>query len=155
MGVGADWSQSERMAWGYVRAGVDADLTATGALREYRSGGGAIRTQDWYDLWNKAEAAGDAWDKVSYLSPTDSVPESMFEPTDIQFEQRYVVNVNITGNTLQGETVTEMYRYIESDERLTWGEWLQKVDEFLQKYKGIRDFASYHITDVAFYTRGD
>jgi hypothetical protein len=155
MAIGVEWGQSQRMAWGYVRAGVDSDLSATGALREYRSGGGAIRTQDWYDLWNKAEAAGDAWDKVSYLTPSDSVPESMFEMTDIKFEQKYVMNVNLTGITVQGETITEMYRYVESDERLTKQEWFAKVDQFLQKYAGVRDFKVYHVTDVAFYTRGD
>ena len=155
MAVGVEWGQSQRMAWGYVRAGVDSDLTATGALREYRSGGGAIRTQDWYDLWNKAESAGDAWDTLAYQTPTDTIPESMFEQTDIQVEQKYVMNVNLTGTTVQGETITEMYRYVESDERLTKKEWFAKVDEFLQRYAGVRDFKVYHVTDVAFYTRGD
>ena len=155
MPIREEWSQSQRMAWSYVRTGVDSDLSATSALREYRAGGGTIRTSDWYDLWNKAESAGGEWEKISMLTPEDTIPESMFEPTGIKFEQKYVMNVNITGRTVQGETITEMYRYVESDERLTKKEWFAKVDEFLQRYKGVRDFVSYHVTDVAFYTRGD
>jgi len=153
MPIGEIWTQSQRMAWQYVRDSWLQGLSATEALEAYRAGGGEIRTSWWYELYHRAESAAETWEKVAYLKPEDTVPESYFEPVDINFSKRYVINFSIRGVTETGEVVTEMYRYAQSNKRLTWGEWLNTINEAITKDPTKPGIVKYELRDLAFYTK--
>lgn len=148
-----EWSSSQKMAWEYVLHGVNEGLTQTGALEAYRAGGGAIRDSLWAELWHKDVEAADAWSQLGYLRSSDSVPVRMFEETGINFSGQYVMAIKATARTESGEIIPDLYRYVQSNQRLTWGEWQGAAGDTLLTDPSARGITSYEITDVSFFTR--
>jgi hypothetical protein len=142
-----------KQAWEYTHAYIDADISATAGLRSYREAGGLIRTQDWYTLWNQASASDTEWGTLGYLSPTDSVPERMYELVDLSFQRKYVVNFGASVRMEDGTVLPEVYRYVESDHRLTWGEALRGFEKMLKDYPQLTGMKDFEIYDVRFYER--
>jgi len=149
-----EWSQSQRMAWQYVKTALDAGLSQSEGLRQYRAGGGEVRTAWWNQLYHQASTAAEAWTEISYLGPTDAIPERLFEPVNINFMRDYVMSFSITGRTASGESTGEFYRYVQSNRRLTWQEWLAAVDQSVRSDPTKPDVVSYEIRDLAFFTKG-
>ena len=142
-----------RQAWQYVQPYIESGLTASAALREYSDAGGHIRTQDWYTLWHQSSEASAAWGTVGYLKPTDAVPERLFEQTDIAFERKYVYSFGASVTVESGEKISDVYRYLESDSRLTWGEVLTGMKRTLQEDPSTRGIVELEIRDVRFFER--
>lgn len=148
-----EWSASQRQAWEYVLHGVAEGLTQTGALAAYRSGGGAIRDSYWRELWHKDAEATEAWSQLGYLRSSDSVPARMFEETGIGFSEQYVMAIKATARTETGEVIPDLYRYVQSDQRLTWGEWQGAAGDTLLTDPSARGIVKYEITDISFFER--
>jgi hypothetical protein len=141
------------MAWEYVNAAQRYGLRSSEALDAYKAGGGEIRRQWWFDLWHKAESASEEWGKIRYLSPSDTVPESMHDRVDINFSRKYVLNFSASATNAEGQRVPELYRYVESDRRLTWGEWQNAITQTLQSDPSFRGIVKYMLRDLKFYER--
>jgi non-ribosomal peptide synthetase component F len=77
-----------RQAWGSVQQAVAEDLTGAESLRQYRAGGGSIRTQDWYQLTRLATEALEAPYRASLLPSEMVIPESAFVPVDQDFSAK-------------------------------------------------------------------
>ena len=89
-GIG-QWSSSMVSAWQYAVSGVERGMTATEALADYRSGGGAIRTQDWYYLSREAQGARARGEIVAGLPFEQPIPSSAYTTVDMDYGQKYVV----------------------------------------------------------------
>jgi hypothetical protein len=129
MAAGDYWSDSQRRAWQYVLSAQDQGLGEVAALTEYRSGGGAIRTTSWVELWHRADQASSTWDNLYTLGGSDTVPESMFAETGINYKQKYIATFTFSMLGADGKTITTEYRTVESNTRLTLDEWKEGLGE--------------------------
>ena len=117
------WTNAQRQAWDYVKAGQGQDLGQTAALREYRAGGGEIRTADWGELWHRYDEGAAQWDRLYQFGSSDTVPASLFNVVDINYAQRYTMTFKATIRDPDGQIVHDVYRQVESDTRLTVAQW--------------------------------
>lgn len=121
-----NWTPAQNLAWNWVESAVNQGLSATRALKAYRSEGGSIRTQDWFSLWNEYKSGTEVWGNYKYYSVNETIPESMFSRVDINYREKYVMNVKVLIKESTGNVV-EKWRTIESSKRLTVGEWQQAM----------------------------
>lgn len=117
------FSGAQARAWPIIEAGVSEGMSASQALSEYRSGGGHIRTQDWYRAYRMYEGSSKEWERLTYIKNTDSVPASMFGESPYNFAQRYVVQYKAYITNADTGEREQVYRQVESDRLLTWTEW--------------------------------
>lgn len=135
MAQGDYWTKSQQQAWQYVVSGVQNGMGEVAALTEYRGGGGAIRTTSWVELWHRAQNDISQWDTLYKLKPNDTVPESMYAETGLNFQQKYVATFSFSMLGADGQTITKEYRTIESDKRLTLQEWKDGLGEAAYDYE--------------------
>jgi hypothetical protein len=132
MAAGSDlWTDAQRQAWDYVKAGQGQDLTQTAALTAYREGGGSIRTADWGELWHRYDEGAAQWDRLYQFKANDVVPSSLFNVVDINYAQRYTMTFKATIRDEQGNIVHNVYRQVESDTRQTLAQWQSQAGEAL------------------------
>ncbi len=123
------WTPSQKQAWSYIESGMNRGLTQTEALREYRVGGGKIRTQSWGELWHRASEGQEEWGKLYQLKSSDVVPESMYTKVDIAFQEKYVMTFQIDIRTDYDEIKHNIIRQVESSHRLTVEQWISAAKE--------------------------
>jgi hypothetical protein len=123
------WTDSQLQAWSFIQSGLTDELNQSEALREYRAGGGAIRTSSWGELWHRAEDAFTAWNTLYQFNSTDTIPQSMFLDTNINFRGEYTYNVTLDVRNLDGSITNEISRYISSDRLITVQELYNGIDE--------------------------
>lgn len=117
------WTQSQKEAFSYIRSGVERQLSATGALKQYRAGGGKIRDAYWYSLYKQEFNFVGARERIEEIPMTYNVPETMFNPTDYDFQSKYIMSMKVSGWSSElGMRVTK-YVTVESDEIVTKAEW--------------------------------
>ncbi len=131
MAKGDLWTSSQRQAWDYVKAAEGSGLNQSEALREYRAGGGAIRTSDWGMLWHRYDEGAAQWDRLYQFRSNDTVPESLFNPVNINYAEKYVMTFKATVRDENGNLVHDVYRQVESNERLTLAQWQSAATEAL------------------------
>ena len=122
MAAGDYFTPSQEQAWSYVESGVNRGMTMTGALAEYRAGGGSIRTQYWSDLWNTLKGAKSDWDTVNYYKPTDTLPAYLYVSTPINYANTYTVRAKATIIDSAGNVIADQYRQVSFSTRKTKGE---------------------------------
>jgi hypothetical protein len=146
------WTNSQRKAWEYVKAGESAGLSQTGALSEYRAGGGAIRTADWLELWHRYGEAAQTWDTLYQYKPGDTLPESMYSKVDVNYTSKYVMTYSTTVRDEEGNLIHDVQRQVESDRRLTLQEWTDAAvtNLLLDPSKNLTEV--YDIQEVEFFT---
>lgn len=117
------WTQSQKRAFSYIRKGVSEKLSATGALKQYRSGGGQIGNELWYGLY-KETFNQEGWkDTVQDIPRTYMVTEKMHQETDWDFREEYIMQMQVTGYSEEiGQRITKWVT-VESDKLLTKQEW--------------------------------
>jgi len=117
------WSKSQQQAFSYIRQGVGTGLSAARALREYRTGGGAIRDSSWYSLYRETFAQEGWKETVKQIPMTYVVRENMFQPTDWDFREKYIMQMKVSGFSEEiGRRVTKWVT-VENDKLLTKQEW--------------------------------
>ncbi len=147
------WSPSQRQAWQYVTSAYDQGMTQTEALRQYRQGGGAIRTQSWGELWHRYDTGSDGWGSIYQYGSTDVLPASVFTQVGIRYRERYTMQFTATVRDEMGNVVHSVYRQVSSDRLLTVGEWQRGAAESLLEdiSQGVSEVIA--IEDVAFFER--
>jgi len=123
------WTESQKQAWGYVESGINRGMGQVEALREYRSGGGKIRTQAWGELWHRYGEAGEEWGKLYQLKGVDIVPESMFERVNIRYQEKYVMTFSVDIKTKSGDIKHGIQRQVESSKRLSVSQWIEAAKQ--------------------------
>lgn len=117
------WSQSQKEAFSYIRSGVERQLSATNALKQYRSGGGRISNEYWYSLYKTEFNYSGVKEKIKEVPITYNITPAMFEPTDFDYHSKYVVQMKVSGYSEElGMRITKWVT-VESDEILTKSEW--------------------------------
>lgn len=119
MAAGDYFTESQRQAWGYAEYGVNNKYTMTGALAEYRAGGGKIRTQSWLDIWHTLAEGKQDWDTVNLYKPTDTLPAYLYTPTPINYRDRYTVRAKGLIVDAAGNFMGETYRQLSFSNRMT------------------------------------
>lgn len=127
-------------------------MTLTGALSDYRAGGGAIRTADWLELWHRYSDAAQTWDTLYQYKPGDVVPESLFAQVDVNYQSKYVMTYTTTVRDEFGNLIHDVQRQVESDRRLTLQEWTDAATENLFEDMSIPTQEVYQVTNVEFFT---
>jgi hypothetical protein len=147
------WSDSQKQAWDYVRSGSNFGISQTQSLREYRAGGGSIRTQLWGELWHRYNEGADTWDKLIYLKGGDTVPESFYTETDIKYRNKYTMQFQANIRSPDGSITHDIYRNVGSDRRLTLEEWQEAIDETLTEDISDPSIQVIEVISMEFYTR--
>lgn len=123
------WTNSQKQAFAYIRRGVSTGLSATGALRQYRAGGGAIRDSSWYSLYRRTFAQEGWRETVKEIPMTYIVRENMFQSTDWDFKEQYIMQMKVSGYSKEiGRRITKWVT-VENDKLLTKQEWLWYAQE--------------------------
>lgn len=117
------WTSSQKQAFAYVQSGVERKMSATGALKEYRSGGGKIRDAYWFSMFKAEFNLTGVKERIEEIPMTYNVPETMFEPTDFDYRAKYIMSMKVSGYSEELGTRITKYVTVESDEILTKAEW--------------------------------
>lgn len=126
-----NWTNSQVRAYEYIESAVSQGIASTAALNQYRAGGGAIRTQDWYVAFSRLSTSAQAWGDVNYLQGEDTLPESIFAASPNKYANNYVASFAASiKDKFTGKNV-KIFRQIGFDTRLTKGELFQAIDDFL------------------------
>lgn len=151
MAKGDYWSDSQRQAWQYVISAEEKGLGEVAALTEYRAGGGHIRTTSWVELWHRAESSASQWDTLYKLKPGDTVPESMYAETGMNYKQKYIATFAFSMLGADGKTITTEYRTLESANRLSLQEWKDGLAEAAYDYEHEGYGSVREISSIEFY----
>ena len=148
-----EWNKGQLRAWEYALSFVDQGIGTVAALKSYRAGGGAIRTEDWGILFNQLKTSGAEWQKLQYLGANDTIPAKMFSKTSVNFQNTYTVRfqANITSE-ITGERET-VIRQIGFENRPTQSEMFSSIEEYLKAYEVDPAAQVNYITDIKFFKR--
>jgi len=145
------WTSAMRQAWSYVVSAVDRDMSPTSALREYRAGGGAIRTQDWYWEYNVAKEAASTFEAIERLPLSFPIPDIAFTTVDMKWARKYNVVADVSWvDAATGETVRQAIT-VQSDEVIPLEEWDRDIQETARRYPGTTG-ATININRMFMYT---
>lgn len=134
------WSRSQKLAFPYIQLGVKQGLTASEALSQYRDGGGAIRDSSWYSLFKQEFAQYGVRENVFKIPMTYTVPETMFDPVDLDYRAKYVMNMKVSGYSSELNTRIVKWVTVESNELLTKSEWRYNAQEAVNNIIGSTPF---------------
>lgn len=130
------WTNSQRTAFSYIRKGINDGLSATGALRQYREGGGSIRDSSWYSLYRETFSQEGWRETVKELPMTYVVTERMFQETDWDFREKYIMQMKVGGYSIElGRRVTKWVT-VEGDKLYTKQEWRWYAQEAVDNTLG-------------------
>lgn len=147
------WTRSQREAWSYVKGAANSGLRQVEALREYREGGGSIRTSSWGELWDRYQSGAAEWDRLYQFNNEDTIPRSMFSEVNIQYADRYTMTFKTTVRNIDGEITHDIYRQVSSDRLLTMGQWQQAAVETMYDDPSVPTMEVLEIGEVEFYER--
>lgn len=117
------WTQSQQIAFGFVRKGVETGLSGRSALKEYRAGGGHIGNELWFSLYKSAFNLYGYRETIKQVPMTYNVRDTMFTDVDFDFREEYVMQMKVTGYSEDlGMTVTKWVT-AESPSIITKQEW--------------------------------
>jgi hypothetical protein len=134
------WTKSQRIAFPFIQKAVSEGLTATAAINEYRAGGGAIRSQDWYSLFRQEFAQTGVRENIKEIPYTYTIPETMFDPRDWDTRGKYVVQMRVWGYSEELDTYIEKWVSVESDLLRTKAEYRTLAQQAVFDTIGSPDF---------------
>jgi len=148
-----DWSEGQIQSWEWVESAYNIGLSATAALREFRAAGGHIRTQSWYQSWDRYESGVSQWGRLYQFGQNDTVPSSLFLQVPIQYSGRYTMTFTATVRDSQGAIVRDVKRQVSSDRLLTASEWQSAatntlLEDISQDVDGVES-----LSDIEFFER--
>ncbi len=148
------FTPSQRLAWEYVESASRQGMKQVEALRAFRSGGGAIRTSFWNELWHRAEEGAGVWSTMYLYKDKDTLPASMYEPVGVNYKGKYALNVKMNVRLEDGTILHQVYRTLSSDKRLTLGEWKQAIADSMEDDPSVFTTEILQITDMEFFQKG-
>jgi len=148
-----NWTGSQKEAWSYARSAAGQETTATGALREYRAGGGSIRSQDWYSVYRTAEESIYVGKFAEKLPDSYTIPANLVPLVDVRYQERYQAHVTVSTMDAQGRIYHDVSRIVQSNKSLTMGEWKQAITDSIQADRSIPSLIEVEITDIQFTER--
>lgn len=152
MASGDFWSGSQREAWGYVQSFVEQGYNQSQALKAYREGGGAIRTQLWGDLWHRFNEGQDQWGSLYQYKTSDTLSESLFTPTDVNYRNKYNVTYRADITDSEGNVTYGKWFTVSSNRRVTLGELNDAMKEIAIEYPGYEEGKATNIRSIHFYS---
>ena len=148
-----DWTNSQTRAWQYIESAIDSGTNASTALRDYRAGGGAIRTQDFYVAYNRLSTSSESWGTLAYMHDFDTLPESMFSASPMKYQNNYVASFKTSiVDRFTGQSKV-MYRQVGFDNRLTKDELYNQMIDSLKEDKSSPATSVNYITELHFFKR--
>ena len=121
------WTKAMRQAWEFALSTVERGLSGAAGLREYREGGGKIRTADWYTIMREARRAYELPRVIPRLPTTAPLPSSAYVETEYDYHRKYIAVAEFTGyNPQTGEKFTGLVS-VESNISLSLPEWQQAL----------------------------
>lgn len=153
MGQGVQWTPAMHEAYPYVHMYLERGLSGAEALREYRAGGGSIRTQDWYTLARELSVSKEYSGYIPRLAPWSTIPSSWASYEPLNYNREYVLKVKVTATDAFGNVWPDLHRYIESDRALTKREWWDAIRDALETDRTIPDITSFEILDTEYVRR--
>ena len=147
------WTEAQREAWQYARAGIAAGTPTSLALAEYRAGGGHIRDADWYSLYKGALQAAYVGEWATKLPDSYTISRDIIQPVDIRYQEKFQVHVKVTVRDAAGNVYPETYRIVQSDKVLTLGEWKNAIRESVQADRTIPGVTEIEIESFQFTER--
>lgn len=142
-----------REAVQYVHQGQNLGLSGSESLRQYRAGGGTIRTQDWFQLQRNAAVAEGYSEYIPRLRQEMTIPKAWGEVEDLGYAQKYIMKYELDVVDAFGKVHSGVKRYVESDESLTMSEWSNELALTLYEDKTIAGMSSYTVHDVSYTIR--
>jgi len=128
------WTVAMRESWQYALEAVETGLSGSAALRAFREGGGAIRTQDWYQLYRWAGDVMRSTEQADLYPRHRDLPESVFVPTDIDYREEYIVVAEVRWyDPATGRYVT---RHVSAQDEYHKPvmDWISHLDVTLSRY---------------------
>jgi len=146
--MGFRWTEGMLGAWNYAREAVERGMSGNASLKEFRAGGGHVRTQDWYTLYRGAEDAGYQAEIAARLPQTYTVPGGAFWEVDVKYTSKYQMHYGANTVTDEGEVITDIWRTVQSDIPLTMTEWRALAVKNLRLDKSIPGIQEVEITGI-------
>jgi len=147
------WTKSMRQAWEFALSTIERGLSGAAGLREYREGGGRIRTQSWYELVRLARRAYEMPEVLPRLPPEIPLPASAFTEVDYDYHRKYLVVAEWKGiHPETGEVVSGLVG-VESDILLTLEEWESALEERAFEAEYAAPEAPFELGRMWFYRR--
>jgi hypothetical protein len=136
------FTEAMRRALPYVESAFSRGIAPTRALEEYRAGGGAIRTQDWFRLYNAFREAAPLWEIAQRMGEEFVPSERYFQPRDVRYQKQYVYAfryVPIYEDIVEGQRVEIRgdpdWRFVQFDQPVSRGEAWRAFLEERTKYR--------------------
>jgi len=139
-------------AWQYAVATIERGYTATFGLEDFRSGGGSIRTQDWYYLAGQARDSQARGDLVAGLPFETPIPGQAYTEVEIDYGQKYVAvadlrYVDVATGEVMRRTIT-----VENDQVQSWPDIEDAIDDVAAAYGVVGGTAGVEILRTRFYS---
>uniref|UniRef100_A0A6M3JS24 Uncharacterized protein n=1 Tax=viral metagenome TaxID=1070528 RepID=A0A6M3JS24_9ZZZZ len=139
-------------AWQYAVSTIERGMTATSGLDDFRSGGGAIRTSDWYYLAGQARESQATGDIVQGLPFETPIPGSAYTEVDIDYGQKYVTVADLKYVDVATGEIVRRQVTIERDEISTWNDIEDDIEEVGAAYGVVGGAAGVQILRTRFYS---
>ena len=117
------WGTSLKQAWDYMIRGASDGLTASDALKQYRSGGGHIGNEAWYSGFRIAFSVVGTRESIRNIPNTYTVPESMSNESGFDWRREYVMQMEIRGYDTETNQWIRKWVTAESDILIQRSEW--------------------------------
>lgn len=150
-----NFTDAQVRAWDYIRSAIDEGLGVTNAYNQYREGGGAIRRQDFFREYNVIKDYSNQWQNLSTFTKNETIPERFYLAAPRNFEERYVVEVQMDIRSVDSGSLSRTYRYIESDHRMSQREIENAINELGEDYPQGESWTPEFIYGYKFYKKGE
>lgn len=147
------WPKSVNEAWSFILRGAKEGLTATEALRQYRSGGGRIANEYWYDAFREAQIVDDIGQQIADLPDYYTVNPYLATDSPFQWRQEWVMQIEVWGEDPETQERYSRWITVESDEPLTKEEYYDYAQDVIDGTPGSIPFQIISATDFVFYRR--
>jgi len=139
-------------AWQYAVSAIERGMTATAGYEDFRAGGGAIRSSDWYYLCGQARSSQASGDLVQGLPFETPIPGAAYTSVDIDYGQKYVAVADVKYTDLATGQVTRRSVTIEADEVSPWLSIEDDIQNVVDKYGVVGGAGAVEILRTRFYT---
>ena len=147
------WPKSINVAWEYVLMAAKGGLTATEGLRQYRSGGGAIRNQFWYDAYREAEVVDMIGQQIQELPDYYQVNPYLATDSPFAWRQEWVMQMEVHGTDPETQEAYTRWITVESDEPMTKQDYGDAAQNSIDGTPGSIPFQVSDVSDYVFYRR--
>ena len=114
---------SLKYAWQWAASSIQHGLSGAEALRQYRAGGGTIRTEWWYESLRTIQGAIEAGGRMVNIPSPLPVPAVVFETSPFQTREKFFIHAQVSGiDTIIDERTTRWVT-AESDLEMTNSDW--------------------------------